>query len=1300
MSSVKRAVCSAQNSKVQPHLARPNNDLGSPSFGVMSKQSGPTATSAEGEGWVVVRRVRRAPRGPVGERSAPPVRKRKWVVKCDHNPRAVPVLAQALPVSPARSYLCVLMSNMVQGKGKKPRTMKPPPPSGDVASSSAGHKTLDNPAYVASYRGCADLEKTLNQSAPPCTPGIAREMQKLLDLHADQADRCCTVRSLLAFCATEDEFRFVAEQDWNGMSASECGTMAIKFCEIRDRPLDMRRVAADATLVPMVARKGNGKCPVNICIAHLVTPENEDDISGFIAHAMPLFRPSWHQVCKQRCNHTGCRVLWRAARVTAKFEAAAQKHAVATYTAMTVEPPPAPTTLPKVTVPLSEVEKVVSSLPPSEARQLEIILRKSFGLPDICEEFPSVVKDPVTEVTKVDVGVQCDEEFPGWRFDDEPQGCVSNVEWEFNTFEQRGYRHVAAGYQGKLGDMGFLYCKHAQYCTDDIASVSVDVVPRWMSCATRRVDTHSLCHNTVVDVSATAMQPFESRDAILNMIAGAPSVAIMSLNKVRKWGTACRYVAADQFGHCLIDGDSDLCLGPRAILELNGVRYHFREEWYELCCRQFRCYRLAELRGPSGLGALWRFARGCVMRVCGEFEVVSGGYADLDKRQEREAKWAMERLTERDAINASLIAKAQARAISDPADQTNPEVYSSGIRRLRHQYEAVCNVGGVYGWGYCYSCGTRLKGKFDGRVCLSCTRGTQSRLARMVAEGLDCCTASEPVRNPGLVFKPAEHPSLKEGVETRAEWGRDVSVSVNRGKRRKELSLDQALALSVVPGKGPTLAGVGLSGTVPFVTAGGVQPLVEAVLYRVFKKLPDDRVVSETAFDRLTSNALSDLLLGGWLSTPVQPMSVDEWIQSMPSVRRKALLKAKEAREMRGCEHPDFDTITPFVKKELLPSFKPVDSVGTAYTPSKYVARLIQAPNDETHLIAGPYMKPLVRTLKECWHADNWVFYGSVSPDKLNHWLARIAGCQSYFWSDYSSFDATFSSNTWKMLESFYHRIYPDAPLDFQRVLDIWRTPKGRAFVRKQNAVLRYQAQVCNCSGRDDTALANALFNGLALCTAFAAAFAGKTVEEVTVDDLQRASELCIISIVGDDSLVGCHVDIAPYAEQIVAGLKRFGLVVKAEHSRNLCDVTYLGMMPYQVGPRAFEWGPTIGRRMYKMLWMREYRAPGKWCRGIAQSMMQFRNVPLVSDLARRANELLDGQAITPPAADENRPWTLSPTDATPWSQCTLDWLCQRYRGLTCSMLRRDLRTIRSIKRLPAVVRLESLRIMCAQDDL
>lgn len=471
--------------------------------------------------------------------------------------------------------------------------------------------------------------------------------------------------------------------------------------------------------------------------------------------------------------------------------------------------------------------------------------------------------------------------------------------------------------------------------------------------------------------------------------------------------------------------------------------------------------------------------------------------------------------------------------------------------------------------------------------------------------------------------------------------------------------------------------------------------MCEAILYRVFKDCA--RVAEQGSFD--VAQQLVDQLLPGFARVS-KPWDTWDWIRSITlSRRRKDLIKAWHAMEARGRHHHHISRIKPFRKVENLPWF---GIVGGFYAVSyaAYVARLIQAPHDETHLIAGRYLKPLVTRLKDIWHWENWIFYASVNPAKLNLWLRRNRNARSWFWSDYSAFDATYSELAWDLIESLYRRIYPDASPEFWQVLSYWRHPHGVYRSRKEGVTVEYWANVCNASGRDDTALANAILNGIVLSLSIASALCGVPIIELEKHHICYAQELAQIAVVGDDSLVACSLDIGQYVTQITANIESFGLIVKAQHSLNLWDVTFLGMMPY-LSRSGLTWGPTIGRRIYKAFWQAEPKGHlPAWTRGVAQQLALYANVPVLSDLARRVDSLLTGHSVTRAERCEYNTWSLIDDQMPPWDETTLEWVCRRYPLLTPALILEDIKTIATINRLPAVVHLWTAAAAIAVDDL
>ncbi len=467
-------------------------------------------------------------------------------------------------------------------------------------------------------------------------------------------------------------------------------------------------------------------------------------------------------------------------------------------------------------------------------------------------------------------------------------------------------------------------------------------------------------------------------------------------------------------------------------------------------------------------------------------------------------------------------------------------------------------------------------------------------------------------------------------------------------------------------------------------------------MFRVFKLIP--HYVTPGAFAKF--GQFLDYILPNFTQEG-QPMTVWDWILSMPSRRRKQLVRVLMAWLERGEHSRDLLKFQAFVKTENLPYFAQT-SDGPSVDALCYIPRLIQPPHDEAHLVAGPYLKPLVERLKEVWHVENWIFYGSASPEKLDHWLERIRHCSSFFWSDYSAFDATFSDEIWDFMESLYKSIYPTASDTFLQILKAWRRPDSETRIRREDAKVKFQADVCNASGRDDTALANAIFNGFALTISFAAAISGVTVTHVTPEMMVAVSELVIISVVGDDSLVGCNFDVRPLCNHIGARLEEFGLVAKVFSSTDLADVTYLGMMPYLVEDRLL-WGPTLGRRLYKAFWQSDPKGNlPAWARGVAQQLALYRHVPVLFETAQAVLRCTEGFKSTPVAHDQVRPWTMRKVATPTWTWGTLEWLARRYRdqGLTTQAIRHDISTLASIRRVPCVVKLHSTDAALLVDDL
>lgn len=174
--------------------------------------------------------------------------------------------------------------------------------------------------------------------------------------------------------------------------------------------------------------------------------------------------------------------------------------------------------------------------------------------------------------------------------------------------------------------------------------------------------------------------------------------------------------------------------------------------------------------------------------------------------------------------------------------------------------------------------------------------------------------------------------------------------------------------------------------------------------------------------------------------------------------------------------------------------------------------RLINAPHDVTHVIAGPKIKPYMGWLKRQWTYDSVLFYGGTEPEKLLMWLRRATSQPRFvFWSDISMMDTSHCEESWDFVEHFYRQHLGD-PV-FRKVLGAWRVPHGTL------GNLRYRGRCMNASGRDDTALANALLNGVAMLLSVTAAWYQIEVKEVGIQHIHRISDELLLSVCGDDSL-------------------------------------------------------------------------------------------------------------------------------------------------------------------------------------
>lgn len=171
------------------------------------------------------------------------------------------------------------------------------------------------------------------------------------------------------------------------------------------------------------------------------------------------------------------------------------------------------------------------------------------------------------------------------------------------------------------------------------------------------------------------------------------------------------------------------------------------------------------------------------------------------------------------------------------------------------------------------------------------------------------------------------------------------------------------------------------------------------------------------------------------------------------------------------------------------------------------------------------------------------------------------------------------------------------------------------------------KAPIMNASGRADTALMNALINYFVQLSAFLEVEFDKDIMEITPEQFKSFSSTFRIAVLGDDSLT-----VVKYKE----GLENRVSEIIQEYGFEARDMklhfdarraVFLGNRLYPVienGVKTISWGPTIGRRMFKMGTATDIQEdPIDWLRQVSEAtIIQAGFVPLIGDIARKTFEL------------------------------------------------------------------------------
>lgn len=473
------------------------------------------------------------------------------------------------------------------------------------------------------------------------------------------------------------------------------------------------------------------------------------------------------------------------------------------------------------------------------------------------------------------------------------------------------------------------------------------------------------------------------------------------------------------------------------------------------------------------------------------------------------------------------------------------------------------------------------------------------------------------------------------------------------------------------------LAGMAVQGFHVFVSAKGPRNAFKALLGRGFAP-PTFR--PEPGLFAKMRPLLRDLIAGFTERVSYLP---DDWIAHLPgSKKRQARLAQKNIQYQTWDDR--WGEFAAFVKLEKL------DGTCESRFVTTVLDRLIQAPTPEALVIAAPYTWQLTHRLKTLWHEHSPIFYASTSPDVISRWFQRvyrpgkIAVC-----ADYRKFDNSHSLDSWDFVESFYKEAIVDDV--FFRLLELWRKPRGKMTGR--GWAFKYVADYMNASGRSDTALANALLNGLVMFISLCALYFDVDLLELNRSHITEFSSVVDLAVVGDDSLalvpdLPCFWD----AKRLSLTIARFGFDASDEKliiTADPFDMVFLGMRPYPVDG-IWWFSKTIGRYIYKaghVLHPTKYDV-GAWVAGCAEADEHIlRCVPALHEYCQSVARLrsLNGKhsKTTRQLVDEHRPWA-SPSDTPPYKADTIRYLARGY-DVPVSMVMDSIVAMRTIPILPYV---------------
>lgn len=379
------------------------------------------------------------------------------------------------------------------------------------------------------------------------------------------------------------------------------------------------------------------------------------------------------------------------------------------------------------------------------------------------------------------------------------------------------------------------------------------------------------------------------------------------------------------------------------------------------------------------------------------------------------------------------------------------------------------------------------------------------------------------------------------------------------------------------------------------------------------------------------------------------------WLDGMLPRRRRALCGGARDLLHKGELAFKASRFGSFVKRELAASRNKEFVLGVA----KSNPRIIQGPPESSHVAAGPTLRVFTHELHDSWGFQNFITYvGGARPHQMRSYAEQNMNMDgtnkfpsvSYFMNDYSMFDSTY---TQALFNEIVYPIYRFLGIMDKReemdgrpngkcsrwvtsAIRYWERPRGRL-----SGGIKYNSGPMNASGRDDTAVMNALINGLCIFFSILSYYYQVPmhhVDRITDDDISYISQRIHIAVLGDDSLVRIddsllRGDYEEFKTAMAQNVAQWGIEAKPQMEKEFRRAVFLGNRPYPCdcdGKPAVLWGPTIGRRLYKMCSSSELQPrPAEWLYSVLDATYRTSgHVPILRDTCVRIMKLLSDQGV------------------------------------------------------------------------